>query len=160
MEIKILISILVSIIILFFTYSAYNYTKNLEECECVSSLKSNIDRIENIELFLIVMQVIGISTNIIVHLFGFDYKKMKKSSLKIFGILMGIYGIILISILINFIYNVYTFGTNLPSNCGCADKWQKDILYVQAGWYSFTTISAILLLTLLMYRMSSDRIKK
>lgn len=142
-----------SLIVLCFMYYAYNYAKSLNNCKCVSFLKENIDDIKYTELFLIGMSVIGIIINILVHLFGINpMKGFSKSSLKTFGIFMGIYGIILITILINFIYNVYEYGIKLPPDCDCADKWQRDILYVQAGWYSFTTISAVFLLAILMYR--------
>jgi hypothetical protein len=142
-------------------YYAYSYAKNLNSCKCVSFLKENIDNIKYTEIFLMVMTIIGISINILVHLLGMDpMKGLSKSSLKIFGFFIGIYSIILISILINFIYNVYEFGVKFPSECDCADKWQKDILYIQAGWYSFTTISAVFLLSILMYRISSGLIKK
>ena len=160
-KISLFFNLCFSFVVLFFMYYAYNYAKNLNSCNCVSFLKENIDNIKYTELFLIVMSVIGISVNILLHLFGIDpMKRFSKNSLKTFGIFMGIYGIILITILINFIYNVYEFGVKFPSECDCADKWQKDILYVQAGWYSFTTISAVFLLSILMYRLSSDRIKK
>ena len=160
-KISLFFNLFFSFVVLFFMYYAYSYAKSLNRCVCVSFLKENIDNIKYTEIFLMVMSVIGISINILVHLFGFNpMKGLSKSSLKTFGMFLGIYSIILITILINFIYNVYEFGVKFPSECDCADKWQKDILYVQAGWYSFTTLSAVVLLFILMYRLSSNRVKK
>ena len=155
-KISLFFNLLFSFIVLFFMYYAYNYAKSLNSCNCVSSLKENIDDIKYTELFLIVMSIIGICINILVHLFGINpMKGLSKSSLQIFGVLIGIYGIILTIILINFIYNVYVFGVKFPSECDCADKWQKDILYVQAGWYSFTTLSAVFLLAFMFFHIRS-----
>jgi hypothetical protein len=143
---SLIIPILSSIFVLIFIYFAYSYVKNLDNCKCVSFLKDNIDNIKNIELFLISIQVIGIVMNIGTYLFGFDIKKFAKTNYKPMMLFLGIYLIVLVTILINFIYNVYEFGTNIPKDCDCADKWQRDILYIQAVIYSFSSLSIVSLL--------------
>jgi len=135
-----------SVIVLFFLNYAYSYTKSLEKCSCVSFLKSNITNIKNIELFLIAIQIIGIFMNIGIYISNIDVQNIAITNPKIMGSFLTIYLFVLITILINFIYNVYVFGTQMPTNCDCANKWQKDILYIQAAIYSFTTISTVFLL--------------
>jgi len=139
-------SIISSVFVLFFIYYAYSYVKSLDNCNCVSFLRDNIDNIKKIELFLICIQVIGIVMNIGTYIFGFDVDKFAKSNYKPMIVFLGIYLIVLVTILINFIYNVYEFGKHIPKDCDCADKWQRDILYIQAVIYSFSSLSIVILL--------------
>lgn len=139
-------SILSSIFVLFFIYYAYSYAKSLDNCNCVSFLRNHIENIKNIELFLICIQVIGIVMNIGTYIFGFDMNNFAKANYKPMIFFLGIYLIVLVTILIHFIYNVYEFGNHIPKDCDCADKWQRDILYIQAVIYSFSSLSIVILL--------------
>jgi len=152
-------SILSSVFVLIFIYYAYSYVKNLDNCKCVSFLRNHIENIKNIELFLIYIQVIGIFMNIGTYIFGFDVNKFAKTNYKPMIVFLGIYLIVLVTILIHFIYNVYEFGTNIPKDCDCADKWQRDILYIQAIIYSFSSLSIVILLGFGFYVGGRPKIK-
>jgi len=156
---SIIAGVIFSAFVLFFLYHAYSYVKGLDNCKCVSFLKNNIDNIKNIELFLIAIQVIGIVMNLIFYLFGFDIKTFVKTNYKTMTVIFGIYLVVLLTILINFIYNVYDFGKQIPNDCDCADKWQRDILYIQAVIYSFSSLSIMFLLGLGFYMGIRDKNK-
>jgi len=129
--------ILWSLILLFLLYKLYDYSKSLDHCSCVSTLKPNIDVIKNTELLLIIIQVIG--------LLGMIGPKIniKKNKLLLVGSM--IYLIALFCVLLFFIYHVYVFGSNLK-DCECANKWQKNVLYAQAGVYSMVVILLFVLI--------------
>lgn len=145
-----------SFITLAILYYIYTYAKNLDDCKCTSFLKPKIDNIKNIEFIFICMSVVTIVINILVNILGFNFKNV--TLIKNTGMLKAIYvvlSLILYIILINFIYNVYEFGTQLPPDCNCADKWQKDILFIQAGLYSIITIFATIMLSSSIYHIRS-----
>ena len=122
-------SIVVSLIIIYFLYAAYNYGNMLSTCNCAESVKSNITNIKYTEIFLIVMQVVGILINI------FNYKM----SLQYFPLFI-IYLIVIFIILVVFIYNIYVFVSKTDS-CYCTNTWQKHILYVQAVVYTISSLA-------------------
>jgi hypothetical protein len=134
-----ILNLILSFVILYFLYYAYNYTKSLEHCECVSALKHNIDSIKNIEFILIIINIIGIILNISVHLFKFSIFKYATTFIP----LIWFYMIFMVFMIVIFVYNVYVFGANLSTNCDCANKWQKDILFIQSGLYSLSALMVI-----------------
>ena len=125
-------SIIVSLIIIYFLYAAYDYGNQLTSCNCAESVKSNITNIKYTEIFLIVMQVVGILINI------FNYNL----TLQYFP-LFFIYLIVVFIVLVVFIYNIYVFVSKTDS-CYCTNRWQKHILYVQAIIYSISSLVIML----------------
>ena len=125
-------SIVVSLIIIYFLYAAYDYGTRLSFCNCAESVKSNITNIKYTEIFLIVMQVVGILINL------FNYKM----GLQYFPIFI-IYLIIVFIVLVFFIYNISVFISKTDS-CYCTNTWQKHILYVQAVVYSISSLLIML----------------
>jgi hypothetical protein len=135
--------ILWSLLLLLLLYKIYEYSKELDSCSCVSHLKSNINVIQNTELFLIVIQVLG--------LLGMIGPKINIKRNKLLLVGSMIYLIVLFSVLLFFLYNVYVFGSKL-NHCECANKWQKNVLYAQAGLYSFAFILVVILIILFMFK--------
>ena len=136
-------SIVVSLIIIYFLYAAYDYGTQLSSCNCAESVKSNITNIKYTEIFLIVMQVVGILINI------FNYKM----SLQYFPLFI-IYLIAIFIILVVFIYNIIVFVSKTDS-CYCTNTWQKHILYVQAVVYSISSL-VIMLGVIVLIRIKSN----
>ena len=132
------INIIISLVIIYFLYAAYQYGVDLANCKCVESVKENIYFIKNIEIILIAISLFGILGNIL----GSIYDKfIKKNMLKVLPFFI-IYLITMFIILVFFVYNVYVFATN-TGNCECADQWQKNILYIQSIVYSFSVFGML-----------------
>ncbi len=125
-------SIILSLIIIYFLYAAYDYGNKLTSCNCAESVKSNITNIKYTEIFLIVMQVVGILINLL------NYKM----NLQYFPLFI-IYLIVVFIVLVVFIYNIYIFVSKTDS-CYCTNTWQKHILYVQAIIYSISSLVIML----------------
>ena len=131
-------SIIVSLIIIYFLYAAYNYGNKLTSCNCAESVKSNITNIKYTEIFLIVMQVVGILINLLNYNMNLQYLP-----------LYTIYLIVMFIILVVFIYNIFVFVSKTNS-CYCTNTWQKYILYVQAVIYSISSLLIMLGVFILM----------
>jgi len=125
-------SIILSVIIIYFLYAAYDYGNKLTSCNCAESAKSNITNIKYTEIFLIVVQVVGILINILNYKMSLQYLH-----------LYTIYLIVMFIILVVFIYNIYVFVSKTDS-CYCTNTWQKHILYVQAVVYSISSLLIML----------------
>lgn len=122
---------------LYVIYTAYSYADSLKDCSCISSLKTQIDHIKTFEQALMTLQVIMILLQIIAivmppsKLFAFT------SKYAIFWV-FGIYILAMIFIMIYFVSSVYDFAEQIPEDCKCAMKWQRNILYLQALLYTFS----------------------
>jgi len=122
---------------LYVIYTAYSYADSLKNCSCISSLKPQIEHIKTFEQALMTLQVIMILLQIIAivmppsKLFAFT------SKYAIFWV-FGIYILAIIFIMIYFVSSVYDFAEQIPEDCKCAMKWQRNILYLQALLYTFS----------------------
>jgi hypothetical protein len=142
---NLVLKLIVPFITLYFMYTAYDYLKGLDNCNCIQSLHDNIQNIKNIELCLIFIQTIGIVINYSIYFFHYQIDWVRHIPFII--PFLSLYILLILLIMICFIYNVYQFGGRLPKNCKCADQWQNDILYVQGGLYFIS--SSIITLSLL-----------
>jgi len=134
-----IITIVTSLIILFFLYRAYTYLGSLDKCECISKVYPQ--NLLHAELFIITLSVIGIASSIVSNFYG-------KNIIVLPPALMGLFALIILCVYIYFIYNAFEFSKTVKESCDCSNKWQKDIIYIQAIYYS---IPIILIFALLLF---------
>jgi len=134
-------TIIMSVITIILIYCIYNYVRGLENCDCVN--QQLVDRIKNIELFLLVVLSLGLITSVC-------YGKPRLVALLMANptmvYILGLYLVFMLSIESYLVYNVYNLRKTLPKNCECADKWQLNLLYVQCVWYAIVIAMFILML--------------
>lgn len=132
---KMIVPILTSLFIIYFLYRAYTYLGDLKRCNCAPKLYAS--RLENLELIYIALYAIGIITAI----FSTNLMKLVRMS---GTLLTSIFVIALLVIYLLFIYNAYQFQDNLNETCGCALKWSRVVVYIQAIMYSIPLITILL----------------
>lgn len=124
-----LYSIVTSIICIYLIVSADKYLISLKGCDCVKT--DNLDTIVNMEKVIIGLMSLGILSNTY---FFFTHKAIANVQFTKYFIL--IYAILIFTFYTYFIYNIFLFQKNIKTNCECAIKWQRYILYGQAFVYS------------------------
>ena len=141
---------IMSAITIILIYCIYNYLRGLENCDCVN--QQLVDRIKNIELFLLVVMTLGLVVSVY-------YGNTAVGQLTGFFIanpammyIVGLYMLFIIGIESYLVYEVYNLRKTLPKNCECADKWQLNLLYGQCVWYAiviamfmFSLLAAIMM---------------
>jgi len=136
-------TIIMYVISIILIYCIYNYVRGLENCDCVN--QQLVDRIKNIELFLLVVLTLG-------NIMSVYYGKPQLVALLMANPTMlyiaGFYILLMISIESYLIYEVYNLRKTLPKNCECADKWQLNLLYGQCVLYAIAVAMFILMLIL------------
>jgi len=141
-------AIITFIITIILVYCIYNYVRGLENCDCVN--QKLVDRIKNIELFLLVAMVLGLITSI----FNTKFVSHSYHALILF-VLLGLC-MLYIGIELYLIYEVYNLRKTLPKNCECADKWQLKLLYVQCVWYAIAAVLFIFSLYNIRHRITNS----
>ena len=132
---KTIVPILTSIFIIYFLYRAYTYLGDLKSCACSPNLYAN--RLKTLESIYIALYGLGIVTA----LFSTTLMKLIRMNGKI---ITSIFLVALLTVYLLFIYNVYEFQNNLDSKCGCAIKWSRIIIYVQAILYAIPLLFLLL----------------
>lgn len=117
--------ILVSIIVTFIYYKAYEYLDDLRSCSCAPK---DLSILKNLEMFFIVWNILFIIINTFRYLFNRPQPIPEI-------LIVFIYIFILWAIQLVYIYNVYTYIYR-TNNCECMDHWQKYVLYFQSIIYS------------------------
>lgn len=122
--------IIVSIIGLALLCATYHYLTKLESCACIHGTKigenisvADIEKLRYIELFFIVIAVIGL-INIFV-----GYQLQNKMLVSILSV---VYSLLLIVIYVFLVIHVLRLYKNMPNDCECALKWPRYYLYIQA----------------------------
>ena len=133
------VRIVISLIVLFFLYRAYTYLGSLDKCECISKVYPK--HLLHAELFFITLSVIGIAISIVSNIYGKNIVVLPPAA-------MGMFALVILSVYIYFIYNAFEFSKTVKESCDCSNKWQKDIIYIQAIYYS---IPIILIFALLLF---------
>jgi hypothetical protein len=119
------VSLMISIIILYFVYRAYDYLGNLESCECAPQVY--VERLKWTEIAYLVIYVCGITVNVLGMLFGLKFGLNVPIAFLYFIVILGLFTF--------FIYNVYEYSQQLDPSCECSNQWQNRIIYAQALYY-------------------------
>ena len=143
---------LITVLVIYFLYTAYTYTKALDTCNCVSALKPTIAQIRKLEGYFIIIQVAGLVLNVLMQVVfyvmtpAFFVELLLENTWLVYavGLVLCVYAVFLLTIMITFITNVIEFGKAMPPSCKCAFTWQRDILYVQAGLYGLSATVLVL----------------
>lgn len=133
--------IIIAFIIAYFIYRAYSYLGNLDNCNC-APLKI-VQRLKMIELYYLCVILGGIIFNIVYLIFNMDYTKIVTK----YNYLVEVFVLYILSLFgfyIYYVYNVIEFKQNLDPECGCANKWQNDIIYVHVLYLSLPILLTIL----------------
>jgi hypothetical protein len=141
-----------SILAIVLLYFAYQYLVQLESCLCAQasadgSSKADLQMLKYVELFLIVIMVLGI--------LGLYSKVLRSSALV--AMLMGI---AIVAVYIIVMIHVYRLYNNMPADCECAIKWPRYVLYVQWVSYTLAIFSFVISFVIGFYRGFSTAYEK
>jgi hypothetical protein len=133
--------IIIAVIIAYFIYRAYAYLGDLDNCNCAP--QSIVQNLKMIELYYLCILLAGIVFNVIYLIFNLDYTKLVSK----YNYLVGLFVLYILSVFgfyIFYVYNVIKFKQSLDPNCGCANQWQNDIIYVHVLYLSLPILLTIL----------------
>lgn len=137
------LDMIVSILFLLILYSTYRYLGRLDNCNCVVNQQS-VHHLKNIELFFIIVASIGIMLKLFGCMCNVSLSMIKKIPMILYGSIL--YILICLSLYAYFVYNAYNFIITMPSNCKCAQKWQKYVIYTQSIIYFMILFSIFYLI--------------
>ncbi len=124
------IKIISSAFVIFIVLRIIEFLKTLPQCPCYSEKtgkSNNLDKIMFLEKSVIFIALVKIVHTIYTM---YDNKTSKDS-------LYPVFMTILVAITYTFfIYNVYEHQKSAGSQCECADKWQQNVMYLQALFYA------------------------
>lgn len=124
---------------LIYVYLAYKYLSNLESCSCAEG--EYVEKVKNAEGILMVMFLIWILMSLWL---TYNVHRLSKTDIFVFLYLTGAMGIILFSVYLYFCYNVHQMKKSMTSECVCAMKWQRWLIYIQYGFFLFEIVLAII----------------
>lgn len=138
-SLSISINVIMALIALIYVYLAYKYLANLKSCKCaegkyVNKVKLAEGLIMGVILFWIIVKLWLIN----------NIHTLSENDLKILLFIAGAVGIFTFIIYIYFCYYVNKMQKSLTTNCACAMKWQRWLVYIQYGFYLFEIILVIL----------------
>jgi hypothetical protein len=140
----IVLNLVFAIIIVFYIRNVRFYLDKLESCNCAPLAEA--ETINFFEAFYLCLQYIVILMNLaglfVPTIFAEKWVNNK---------LMFVWALILFIVNALFVYHVYKFHQGIKDNCDCADKIQKDMLYVQAVYYGLVIAAVIFILTAILF---------
>ena len=116
-------SLCLALIYIIYIYLAYNYLSNLKSCSCAEG-----DYVENVK------NAEGIIMVLLLSWIAISFLRLKRKN-KI--LLLGGLSILLFLTYIYFCFYVYKMQRQLTTNCICAMKWQRWLIYIQYGFFLF-----------------------
>jgi len=126
------INLVVMVMALIYIYLAYNYLSNLKSCKCAEG--KYVERVKNAEAILMSIVLIWI---ILSFWLANNLHTLSRESIIVLLFIVGAIGIFTFLIYIYFCYNVHKMQKSLTTNCVCAMKWQRWLVYIQYGFFLY-----------------------
>lgn len=143
MVIQEIVYLLISFIIFYFLYRAYEFLTHLESCDCAPA--SVVKNLESIEIIYLVIILMGIVFKILFLLADIDLiKVLEKNMSPIISVLVVSYIFAMFAIFVWYIYNILEYNNALKDSCQCTNAWQNNIFYVHALYMAAPILMAII----------------
>lgn len=126
------INLVVMLMAIIYIYLAYNYLANLKSCSCAEG--KYVERVKTAEGVLMAIVLIWI---ILSFWLANNLHTLSKESIVVLLFIVGAIGIFTFLVYIYFCYNVYKMQKSLTTNCLCAMKWQRWLVYIQYGFFLY-----------------------
>ena len=127
--------IFTGIIIIYLLVRAYLYTINLGNCNCFND--ANLKNISLVEYIIIALSILNITLSLLFAMFKIDALKWLIKHVKFIMGFATLYIVILLGLMIYFVYLINDFRKYIDPKCGCSNKWERYVLYIQALYYTF-----------------------
>jgi hypothetical protein len=126
------INLVVFVMALIYIYLAYNYLANLKSCKCAEG--KYVERVKNAEGILMAIVLIWIIMSFWI---ANNLHTLSRESIMVLLFVVGAIGIFTFLVYIYFCYNVHKMQKSLTTNCLCAMKWQRWLIYIQYGFFLY-----------------------
>ena len=126
------INLVVFVMALIYIYLAYNYLANLKSCKCAEG--KYVERVKNAEGILMAIVLIWIIMSFWI---ANNLHTLSRESIMVLLFVVGAIGIFTFLVYIYFCYNVHKMQKSLTTDCICAMKWQRWLIYIQYGFFLY-----------------------